>query len=112
MITHELSLATEPFEAISNGTKVIESRLFDEKRQKIQLGDHILFKNRDRPDVTLQVKVIGLLRYSSFELLFKDSPPEKFGGTSVNELLIQINQFYVPEEQERYGILGIRIQKI
>ena len=32
MITHQLKLATEPFEAIVSGKKTIESRLYDEKR--------------------------------------------------------------------------------
>jgi ASC-1-like (ASCH) protein len=38
MITHQLKLATEPFDVIVSGNKTIESRLYDEKRQKIQLG--------------------------------------------------------------------------
>lgn len=35
MTTHHLQLAAEPFEAITNGRKTIESRLYDEKRQLI-----------------------------------------------------------------------------
>ena len=41
MNVHELKLTAEPFEAIAAGNKTIESRLFDEKRQAIQLGDII-----------------------------------------------------------------------
>lgn len=32
-------LAATPFNAITSGQKVIESRLYDEKRQLIQIGD-------------------------------------------------------------------------
>ena len=35
---HNLQLATVPFKVIASGTKTIESRLYDEKRQTIQLG--------------------------------------------------------------------------
>ncbi|MFC2574863.1 MAG: ASCH domain-containing protein [Candidatus Saccharimonas sp.] len=42
MTTHQLTLATESFNAITSGNKTIESRLYDEKRQKIQIGDQII----------------------------------------------------------------------
>ena len=39
---HYLRLASAPFDAIVSGQKTIESRLYDEKRQAIQLGDTII----------------------------------------------------------------------
>ena len=63
MTTHNLQLATEPFNAIISGQKTIESRLYDEKRQSIQLGDKLIFTNREQPDQTVEVTVLGLLRY-------------------------------------------------
>ena len=63
MTTHQLTLATEPFNAITSGNKTIESRLYDEKRQKIQLGDEVTFTNRENTSQTVAVKVVGLLRY-------------------------------------------------
>ena len=66
MNTHQLQLATAPFDAITSGAKTIESRLYDEKRQTIQIGDTIVFMNRENTDKTVSVKVIGLLRYETF----------------------------------------------
>ena len=83
MITHKLKLAPEPFNAITSGNKTIESRLYDEKRQKIQLGDEIVFTNRGNPSQTATVKVVGLLRYATFHDLFSHNDPQKFGGESV-----------------------------
>ena len=60
MTTHQLRLATEPYDAIVSGKKTIESRLYDEKRQKIQIGDQIIFTNREDPSQTATVKVAGL----------------------------------------------------
>ena len=40
---HTMKLDAEPFEKIKNGSKTVELRLFDEKRQKIKPGDIIEF---------------------------------------------------------------------
>lgn len=39
-----MRLHKEPFELIKNGSKTIELRLYDEKRQMINLGDTITLK--------------------------------------------------------------------
>lgn len=107
MITHQLKLATEPFNAITSGNKTIESRLYDEKCQKIQLGDEIVFTNRDNPSQTNTVKVVGLLRYATFHDLFSHNNPRKFGGESIEWLENQINEFYSIEDQQLHGVVGI-----
>lgn len=107
MTTHSLQLATIPFEAIKNNKKVIESRLFDEKRRLINLGDSIEFVNRVNPENKITVEVIGLLRFKSFEELFTNNNPSLFGGESVDWLLNQIHEYYSPEQEKQYGVLGI-----
>lgn len=42
---HKMKLQEDPFERIKNGTKTVEFRLYDEKRQTIQIGDEIEFSN-------------------------------------------------------------------
>ncbi|MBR1802428.1 MAG: RNA-binding protein [Clostridia bacterium] len=69
---HEMKLNEKPFNNIDKGIKKIELRLFDEKRAKINLNDYIVFKNIVDSTQTLKVKVVGLLRYNTFEDLFKD----------------------------------------
>ncbi len=109
MIAHQMKLAQEPFEKIANGQKIIESRLFDEKRQLINIGDEIEFSQNDDAIKTVKTKVTALHRYSSFEELFSDFQPEYFGGVSKELLLEEISQFYPEEEQEKYGVVGIKI---
>lgn len=95
--------------------KTIESRLYDEKRQKrqaIQLGDTVVFTNREIPRQTVHVKVIGLLRYETFHDLFSHNAPAKFGGESVEWLDSQINQFYAIDDEKGYGVLGIKFQLV
>lgn len=107
MNAHQLQLATIPFNAITSGAKTIESRLYDEKRQIIEIGDTIVFTNRENIDQTVSVKVIGLLRYETFHDLFSHNNPAKFGGESVEWLENQINEFYSVDQQKENGVIGI-----
>jgi ASC-1-like (ASCH) protein len=59
MKLHFLKLATAPFEAIKTGHKIIESRLYDEKRREIEIGDDIEFTNRDSGE-KLTTEVVGI----------------------------------------------------
>lgn len=43
---HYMTLDPAPFETINNGTKTIELRLNDEKRQLIRINDEIIFENK------------------------------------------------------------------
>ena len=110
MTTHQLKLATEPFNAIISGNKTIESRLYDTKRQKIQIGDQIIFTNRDNSGQTVTAEVVGLLRYATFRDLFSHNNPAKFGGESVEWLEKQIGEFYSLSDQLENGVIGIKFE--
>ncbi len=110
MTTHQLKLATEPFNAIISGNKTIESRLYDAKRQKIQIGDQIIFTNIDNSKQTVTAEVVGLLRYATFRDLFSHNNPRKFGGDNVEWLENQISEFYSIEDQKIYGVIGIEFK--
>lgn len=112
MTIHRLQLSAIPFNAIVLGIKTIESRLFDEKRQKIQLGDEIVFTHRENPTQTVTVKVIGLLRYRTFHDLFTHNKPAKFGGESVAWLERQIGDFYSLDDQLKNGVVGIEFELV
>ena len=42
-MTYQMKLAINPFEKIENGQKIIEARIYDEKRSHINIGDEIEF---------------------------------------------------------------------
>ena len=110
MTTHQLKLATEPFNAIISGNKTIKSRLYDAKRQKIQIGDRIIFTNRDNSEQTVTAEVVGLLRYATFRDLFSHNNPRKFGGDNVEWLENQISEFYSLSDQLENGVIGIEFE--
>ncbi len=113
-MVHEMKLQPEYFNFILNGTKRIEIRLNDEKRQNIKLGDKIKFLKEPDLNESFEAQVIGLLRYNSFEEMFKDYDISILSDKSMTkeELISVLEQFYTKEKQEKYGVLGIRIELI
>ena len=110
MTIHEMNLQPKYYDFIKNGTKRIELRLYDEKRQKIKLGDKIEFSKSESDKFT--AKVIGLLRYDTFEHLFNDFDIKILADDSMtkSELLGVLEEFYTPQKQEEYGVIGIRLE--
>ena len=111
---HEMKLQPEYYNFILNGTKRIEIRLFDEKRQQIKIGDTIKFLKEPELTESFNAKVVELLRYDSFEDMFKDYDISVLADKSMTkeELITVLEQFYTKEKQEMYGVLGIRIEII
>lgn len=109
---YEMKLNNEPFECIKNGTKTIELRLNDEKRKLLTVGDYIEFINRVTNEKLL-VEVIDLFKYNSFEELYKHFNKIEM-GYSINEEANpkDMENYYSKEEQEKYGVLGIKIKKL
>ncbi len=107
-----MKLAAIPFRKVVSSNKNIESRLYDEKRQRISVGDQIEFTYKDDSSQKILTKVKAIYLYSSFEELFSDFPPEKFGGNSKEELIKEVNKFYSKEEQQKYNAVGIKIELV
>ena len=105
-----MNLQDRYFDYIQHGTKRIELRLNDEKRRLIQLGDQIEFTNARAE--TILTKVLGLLKYQSFDQLCADLPIELLADVSMTkgELLQVLGEFYSTEQQQEYGVLGIRLK--
>lgn len=107
-----MRLHKEPFELIKNGSKTIELRLYDEKRQMINLGDTITFENRSDVD-KIQVKVIALYIYPSFEELYKHFDKVSIGYKEDEEADPKdMELYYSSEEQSKYGVVGIEMELI
>jgi len=111
MIKHIVSLQSPDFENIRDGKKIIEVRLYDDKRKKIDINDIITFQLASDESQSIETLVTGLLRYNTFENLVSDSPAESFGFDNKKNLLEAIYSFYSKEQEAENGVLGIRIQK-
>ena len=107
-----MNLQPKYFDFIKDGTKRIELRLYDEKRQSIQIGDIIEFAKSD--DEKFKAEIVGLLRYNSFADLFEDFDISILADASMTkqELLEVLGEFYSEEKQAEFGVIGIRIKLI
>lgn len=106
---HKMKLKEEPFEKIKNGTKTIEFRLYDEKRSKIEIGDQIEFSKLPDLQEIILVDVLDLYREDTFENLFQKLFTDE---NKIKSKTISMHQYYSPEEEKKYGVLGIKISLI
>ena len=110
---HSMKLLESPYERILSGKKIIEIRLFDEKRQKLNVGAIIEFSKLPNLEDKLNVEVTDLLRYDSFKNLLNDFGMEYYGHPKdypMDKFLEDVHKIYSKEEEEKYGVLGIKIK--
>ena len=109
---HEMKLNNGAYTSIKNGTKTIELRLNDEKRQLLKIKDMIEFTNRETLEQML-VEIQNLYHYSSFEELYKHFDKVSMGYREEDVADPKdMEEYYSKEEQEKYGVLGIEIKKV
>lgn len=109
---HCMKLNRDPFEKIKSGSKTIEMRLFDEKRQRISVGDFIEFSSADNLPKKIQTRVTALHRFSSFEELYSAFPKEKKLGYSPADTADahDMEEYYSLDKQKEYGVVGIELR--
>lgn len=108
---YNMKLNNKPFNLIKNGTKTVELRLNDEKRKLLNIGDEIEFTNITNGEKLL-VEILNLYRYNSFEELYKHFDKVEMGYNK-DEIAEpkDMEAYYSKEEQNKYGVLGIKIRK-
>ncbi|MCM1115283.1 MAG: patatin-like phospholipase family protein [Clostridium sp.] len=114
-MTHFYTLNPKPFEKIFSGDKTIELRLFDEKRQKLQIGDKIVFQHIENENNIIPVKVTALHKFNSFEELYRALPLDKC-GYSPDEMdtakSTDMEKYYTKKQEKKYGVIGIEFERM
>ena len=112
---HEMTLFPKPYASIASGQKTIELRLYDEKRQSIQIGDQIRFSNSEDDSKSTLCEVVQLHIFKDFRELYENLPLLKCGYTSedvVNAHPDDMLTYYSKEKQAQYGVVGIELKRI
>ena len=112
MAIHFMKLQPEPFAKNKSEKKIYELRLFDEKRQKINVGDFIEFtEQREGGDFCITC-VRDILKFDSFDELYANIPLEQL-GYSADELdsasPADMEVYYTKEQQKQYGVVAIKL---
>ncbi len=74
----EMTLYNGPFEAMKNGSKDIEMRLYDAKRKTLEVGDRITFTNKETGE-KLERTILALAPFDSFDSIYASFPKERLG---------------------------------
>ena len=109
--TFELRLNKKPFESIKNGEKTVEMRLYDEKRQKINIGDYIVFKLRDNEEEQIKTVVQDVDVFLNFEQLYNAYDKTALGYKENEDASYKdMEEYYSKEEQAKYGVVAITVE--
>lgn len=105
---HYSKVADSVFAQIKLGHKIIEPRINDAVHQQVRIGDLIVIINRQTREEVV-AKVVGVLRYRTFNELFAAYPPDYFGVGDVAEAYQEVSRWYGKEAELAHGVLGIKL---
>lgn len=112
-MTHHMNLKSQPFSMIASGKKTIELRLWDEKRQKIAVGDTIVFTSAADPAQQISCLVEKLHLFADFARLYEALSLEKCGYLPQeipDASPADMDIYYPREKQRQYGVVGIELR--
>ncbi len=104
-----MKLQSGPFEKIKNGSKTLEIRLNDEKRQLVKVGDNIEFSLISDSTQKMLTVVEGLFCFATFRDLYEAFDPAVYGRSTKDEY-VNMYEYYSKEDEVKYGVLGIKIK--
>ncbi len=110
----QIHLHSEIFEQVVNGTKNVEARVNDEKRQKIKVGDIITILKRPDEIETLNIRVTALKYFKTFTEVTDEYSIGRLYSPNYTrkEYLDLFRIFYSDEEISEYGVVAIEFELI
>lgn len=107
-MTHYSQVADSVFIQIKKGEKIIEPRLNDDAHKRLRIGDMLVIINRTTREEVV-AKVVGMLRYPTFEALFAAFPARYFGVDDIADVRQEVARWYGAPAEAQYGVLGIKL---
>lgn len=107
---HYMHLNEGPYKKIESGTKTIEMRLYDEKRQTMHKGDTIEIENRANGQ-KMEVEIVEMYPFSSFADIYSRWDKISLGYEEGDVAQPQDMEMYYPKEEiEKYGVVAIELK--
>ncbi len=110
--TYGMKLVPAAFAAIKSGKKTVEARLYDAKRQLLDVGDFIIFTDIATGE-SIKTRIEWLIYADDFNELARCCGPARLGcgrGVTCKRFAKSMEQYYSPEDISKYGVLGIVIK--
>ena len=107
-----MKLKEEFFDKVKAGTKVYEVRLYDEKRQKICVGDTIIFKKMPNLIDGVVTKVVDVKKFETFEQMAQTLSIESLGFEKKNagQVARFYRSIYGKEDEKKYGVVVFKLE--
>ena len=110
---HEMKLRPKYYDFILNGTKRIEIRLNDEKRQKLKVGDKLIFYKLPNNDKKIEVKITNLKYYKDlFSMYYDTFNYYLYKNYNKPEDAVKDTNYYTENEINNYGCVAIFFEKL
>lgn len=107
----EMKLRTDSFNRICSGDKTVEYRLHDEKRLRLNKGDYIRFTEIADERRKVLVEILEIFTAPSFTA--REQKLTEIGILDKGAFSpIRMREYYSAEDEEKYGVMGIRIRVI
>lgn len=106
-----MTLDTIYFDYIKNGIKLYETRIYDEKRQKIKLLDNVKFIDKNNKKRFFNAIITELSYFNNFKDAIEEVGVKKVlpNAKSVKDAVNIYNSFPGYEENsKKYGVLRMR----
>ena len=127
--TFVMHLSDDMFEKIKAGTKTVETRLFDEKRQLVDIGDYILFVKESDKTQRVKRRVADMEVGRTFKEVFGATKYEYVDGNSVKQLRFtpkmlgfddcstieamaeKMYDYYQEEQEKKHGVVSFILEE-
>ena len=109
-----MKLNPEFFDQVKSGKQIYEVRLYDEKRQKIGVGDTIIFKKMPELLEGVIVRVVDIKRFETFEQMAQTLSIASIGfeGKNASQVAWAYNRIYTKADEKHYGVVAFKIEVI
>lgn len=108
---HQMHVKLNYFALLKSGDKLVEFRLNDAKRQKINVGDKIKFICQNDLNEFLELSVSNIVISTDFDSLLKRFPSNILGGISYDEQLADLRSLYNNGSEKKYGAMAIILER-
>ncbi|MBE5736026.1 MAG: ASCH domain-containing protein [Clostridiales bacterium] len=107
-----MKMQGEFFDQVKSGKKIYEVRLYDEKRQKIGIGDTIIFKKQPELIDGVVTKVVDVKRFDTFEQMAQTLSLSSVGFDNKNagQVARFYRSIYSREDEKKYGVIAFKIE--
>ena len=102
------------FDQVKSGKKTYEVRLYDEKRQKIGIGDNIIFKKQPELIDGVIVKVVDVKKFDTFEQMAQTLSLSSVGFDNKNagQVARFYRSIYSREDEKKYGVVAFKLELV